>query len=181
MVHPKVTKLESGLRPSSSWAACPGSCCRPSVVMEVGCCSGTLCRGGSVLERTFWRGCAGRFFNFWRSGSFFVGLLSEQSGVSPTVTEGHTPSHLIRRGGSIESSCRENGCVPSVVMYTRSWLVETMSGGGDMLTSVSWGYNSPFVAGELHAVGGRRPAAIWPVLSVFGSRGFGMFAPRLAA
>jgi len=81
----------------------------------------------------------------------------------------------------MESSCREVGCVPAVVMYKRSWLVEIMSGGGGMLTSMSWRWNPPFMAGELHTVGGRRPADMWPVFSVFGFRGFGVFAPRLAA
>ena len=81
----------------------------------------------------------------------------------------------------MESSCRGDGCIPSVVMYTRFWLVEIMSGGGGMLTSMSWRWNPPLMAGEMHTIGGRRLADIWPVFSVFGSRGFDVFAPRLAA
>jgi len=50
-----------------------------------------------------------------------------------------------------------------------------------MLTSMSWRWNPPLMAGELHTVGGRRLADIWPVFSVFGSRGFDVFAPRLDA
>jgi len=46
---------------------------------------------------------------------------------------------------------------------------------------MSWRWNPPLMAGELHTIGGRRLADIWPVFSVFGSRGFDAFAPRLAA
>ena len=63
----------------------------------------------------------------------------------------------------------------------RFWLVEMISGGGGMLTSMSWRWNRPLMAGELHTIGGRRLADIWPVFFVFGSRGFDVFAPRLAA
>ena len=86
-VQPEVTELESGIRPSGSWAAGPGSCFRPPVFMGVSGCSGY--RGGYFLlraVRAFWRGCVWRFFDIRRSGSLFFGPLSEQSGVSPTLT-----------------------------------------------------------------------------------------------
>jgi len=50
-----------------------------------------------------------------------------------------------------------------------------------MLTSMSWRWNPPLMTGELHTIGGRRLADIWPVFSAFGSRDFDVFAPRLAA
>ena len=71
----------------------------------------------------------------------------------------------------------------SVVMSSESLLVEILSGGLGVFTSLSWRCNPSISVGVLPistTACGRGPVDFWPVSSVSGSRGFFLFAPRLA-
>jgi len=78
----------SGLGPSRSWAACPGSCGHSSILAGEGDWSRAVYGAGAIVERAFWGGSALRFFDLGRVESFFVGSLSDRTVVCPSVPEG---------------------------------------------------------------------------------------------